>query len=263
MSKRSARDKTSEIKELIVELSSANKSIDSLIDQFFLKLEKDNPSFVRNLDLLSFVKKLASVTLSYLQEFLASHIIDDPTIPATLARGIFELHLILLEATTSLDSFRKVLIKTDDAYEKFTETIIDICVQRNDQAGVMCFLRELERIAFLRRKHGRLINADLGGNLKPEPYFNFRKLAEAHGLESYYNIEYTLLSFFIHPSLLSILTTESIDKTLTEEQKKNANATVMQRKKLIKNFAENLVLIIAPKTIYKIKEVISKNHPFK
>ncbi len=249
-----------EIQNAVEELDLAQTELDNLFNEYFQKIDKSNQEMLAKINLLSFVKKIVTVYVKYLKEFYGSHLNDNPTIPATLARGIFELHLMLIECTESLESFRKILLKTDDAYQAFTEALIDAFIEQNNKPAISAFMGELERIAHLKKKHEKMLGTPLTTSRKspnPDPNFDFKKLSAKHGLDSYYRIEYKVLSSFIHGSLLNILTNESIDKTMPNEMRETADSVVMQRRAIVKNWAENLVLRMIPLTVNRIRKLVA------
>jgi len=237
-------------------LSSTLKDVEDLMEKYFDKLDENDPNFVRRINLLSFISKVLEVNIHFLRNFANTYNVEEPTISATLARGIFELHLILLEAISDNVSFLNVIIKTGDAYESFIEKFLQIAEQKGDKTAMSTLHGELVRAAFRKKKFEKLLKAELKSKTRPQPYLNFRKLAEKHGLSEAYDIEYNLLSSFIHPSLLYLITTESKDKTVSEKQRELAKLNVEGRKRLVKSIATYVALDLSSRTTSQVRKTL-------
>lgn len=224
------------------------------MDKYFNNPKKDNPDFIRKINILDFLAKVLEINIRFLRNFSNTYE-EDLTISATLARGIFELHLIFLEAISNNTNFLKVMIKGNLAYESFLEKFLQIAEQKGDQNAIFTFQDELVRIGLWRKKFEKLFNADLKPK-RANPYFSFKKLAENHDLSDVYNIEYNILSSFIHPSLLYLITTESRDKTASKEKRELAKLNIEGRKRIVKKFAVNVAFGISSRTNLKVKEII-------
>lgn len=243
-------------RSILDSLSSALKDVEDLMDKYFSHLDENNPNFVRRINLLSFISKVLEVNTHFLSNFLSTYNLKEPTISATLVRGVFELHLILLEAISDNVSFLKVMMKAGDAYESFIEKFLQIAEQKGDENAISTIQWELVRVALRKKKFEKLLKADLKSKARSHPYLNFRKLAEKHGLEETYAIEYNLLSSFIHPSLLYLITTESKDKTASDKQRQLAKLNVERRKQLVKFIASYVALDLSSRTTTKVRKIL-------
>jgi len=241
---------------ILVDLSNTLKDVEDLMNQYFEHLDESNPNFVRRINLLSFISKVLEVNAHFLRNFADTYNAEEPTISATLARGIFELHLILLEAISDNASFLNVMIKAGDAYESFMEKFLQIAEQKNDATAISTFYGELAQVALLKKKFEKLLKADLKSKARPHPYLNFKELAEKHGLSEAYDIEYNLLSSFIHPSLLYLITTESKDKTVSEKQRQLSKLNVEGRKQVVKSIATYVALDLSSRTTSIVRKIL-------
>lgn len=241
---------------ILDDLSNTLKDVEGLMDRYFEHLDAGNPNFVRRINLLSFVGKVLEVNVRFLRDFNEAYNVEEPTISATLARGIFELHLILLEAISDNTSLLNVMIKAGDAYESFVEKFLQIAEQKNDATAISTLQGELVRIALLKKKFEKLLKADLKSKTKPHPYINFRELAEKHDLTEAYGIEYNLLSSFIHPSLLYLITTESKDKTVSEKQRQLSKLNIQGRKKIVKFIAKYVAFDLSSRTASTVRKIL-------
>jgi len=252
--------KSGEVEKKVIsildDLSNALKDIKGLMNRYFEHFDASNPDFVGRINLLSFVGKVLEVNARFLRIFADTYSIEEPTISATLARGIFELHLILLEAISGNTSLLNVMIKAGDAYESFVEKFLQIAEQKNDATAISTLQGELVRIALLKKKFEKLLKADLKSKARPHPYINFRELAEKHGLSEAYEIEYNLLSSFIHPSLLYLITTESKDKTVSEKQRQLSKLNVEGRKQLVKFIAKYVAFDLSSRTASTVRKIL-------
>jgi len=241
---------------ILDDLSNTREDVEDLMNQYFKHLDESNPNFIRRINLLSFISKVLEVNARFLRNFADTYNAEELTISAALARGIFELHLILLEAISDDANFLNVMIKAGDAYESFIEKFLQIAEQKGDATAISTFQRELVRVTLLKKKFEKLLKADLKSKANPRPYLNFKELAEKHGLSEAYDIEYSLLSSFIHPSLLYLITTESKDKTVSEKQRQLAKLNVEGRKQVVKSIATYVALDISSRTTSKARKIL-------
>jgi len=251
-----SREVEKRVISILDDLSNTLKDVEGLMDQYFEHLDASNPDFVRRINLLSFVGKVLEVNVRFLKDFDETYNVEEPTISATLARGIFELHLILLEAISDNTSLLNVMIKAGDAYESFVEKFLQIAEQKNDATAISTLQGELVRIALLKKKFEKLLKADLKSKARPHPYLNFKELAEKHGLSEAYEIEYNLLSSFIHPGLLYLITTESKDKTVSEKQRQLSKLNVQRRKKIVKFIAKYVAFDLSSRTASTVRKIL-------
>jgi AraC-like DNA-binding protein len=241
---------------IISDLLTTLEDLEDLLDWHFEHLNETDPNFVMRINLLSFISKLLEVNINFLRNFVCSYNSEEPTIPATFARGIFELHLILLEALSDKAGFLNVLVKAGDAYESFMEIFLQIAKQKGDANAVNIIEGELVRITQLRKKFEKTLNTSLKSKEKRHPYLNFKELAKKHGLLDVYEIEYSLLSSFIHPSLLYLITTEPKDKTIFEKQRQLAKFNVKYRRQIIKTIAAHIAFEVSSRTISKVRKFL-------
>lgn len=96
------------------------------------------------------------------------------------------------------------------------------------------------------------------GGARSRPYLNSKELVEKHGLSDTYDIEYSLLSSFIHPSLLYLITTESKDRTVSEELRQLAKLNIEGRKRLVKHLATNVALDLSSRTTSKVRKILDE-----
>jgi hypothetical protein len=237
-------------------LSTTLKDVEDLMNQYFDRQDKDSPDFVKRINLLSFIQKVLEVNIRFLRDFAGTSSSQEPVISAALARGIFELHLILLEATSDDTSFYTILTKAGCIYESFIEKFLQIAEQKGDVTAINTFQNELVRVALLKKNFEKLLKAGLKSGAENCLYLNFKELAKKHGLSDVYDIEYSLLSSFIHPSLLYLITTESRDKTVSEERRQLAKLNVEGRKRSVKRLATNIALDLSFRTTSKVRKVL-------
>jgi len=241
---------------ILDDLSNTLKDVEDLMNQHFEHLDENDPNFVRRLNLLSFISKVLEVNARFLRNFVDTYNAEELTISVALARGIFELHVILLEAISDDASFLNVMIKAGEAYESYIEKFLQISEQKGDANAVSTFQGELVRVALSKKKFEKLLQADLKSKAKSRPYLNFKELAEKHGLSEAYDIEYSLLSSFIHPSLLYLITTEYKDKTVSEEQRQLAKLNIEGRKHVVKSIATYVALGLSSRTTSKARKIL-------
>lgn len=157
-----------QLNSTLQDLSATLKDVETLMEKYFNNLEMDNPEFVRKINDLNFVAKVLEINIKFLSVFINTYE-EDTTISATLARGIFELHLIFLEAISNKTNFVKVFIKTHLAYEAFIDKFLQMAEEKNDRNAMNTFHIELVRIGLIRKKYEKLLNIDL----KPKNYGHF------------------------------------------------------------------------------------------
>jgi hypothetical protein len=116
----------------------------------------------------------------------------------------------------------------------------------------------LVRVALSKKGFEKLPKVDLKGGARSRPYLNSKELVEKHGLSDTYDIEYSLLSSFIHPSLLYLITTESKDRTVSEELRQLAKLNIEGRKRLVKHLATNVALDLSSRTTSKVRKILDE-----
>lgn len=246
------------IKSYLDEIPTLLKRIDAIIHENWRDSETDS-DFVMTANQLAFVGKVLEVNSNLLQNFANTYkLIDEPTIPATLARAAFELHLIFLEALSDSKSFIETLIKASDSFELFTEKFLKIAERKGDHHAMRTLVDELTRLGMLRKRYEKLLGVSLDTSSELKPYFSFKELAKNHGFLEEYDIEYNLLSSFIHPTLLQIMTTEPRGKTASEEKQKLMKSNVEGRKRIVKKTSIYVILGMSSKTIQKAKDFIKR-----
>jgi hypothetical protein len=256
-----SREVEKKVISILDDFSNTLKDVEDLMNQYFEYSDESSPNSVRRINLLSFISKVLEVNTHFLRNFADAYNAEEPTISTTLARGIFELHLILLEATCDDTSFLNVMIKAGDAYESFIEKFLQIAEQKNNVAAISGLHGELVRVALSKKKYERLLKVDLKSKARPHPYLNFKELAEKHGLSEAYDIEYNLLSFFIHPSLLYLITTESRDKTVSEKQRQLSKSNIESRKRLVKSIATYVAFDLSTRTTSIVRKILDDYQP--
>lgn len=244
---------------ILDDLSNTQKEIDDLMNRYFENLDSANPMFVKRINLLAFISKILEVNSHFLKTFVNTYKLTEPVVSTVLARGIFELHLVLLEAISGDEGFLRVIIKSGDAYESFTEMLLQIMEQKGDAAAIRALYGELERFALWEKKFEKLLKTDFKSKVKRTPYLSFKGLADKHGLSGAYDFEYRLLSSFVHPSLLYLITTKSKDKTVSKEKRQLAKLNIERRKQLVKFVATYVALDLSSRTISKVKKIIDSH----
>jgi len=105
------REAEKRLSSVLNEFARIEKRLEDLMNLHFNHLDPTNPILVKRINLLSFLSKVLEINSNFLKTFVDTYGMH------ALARGIFELHLILLEATSSDEGFLRVLTKSGDAYE--------------------------------------------------------------------------------------------------------------------------------------------------
>lgn len=248
---------TGNLTSVLNKFARIEKRVEDLMNLYFDNLDKMNPMFVKRINVLSFLSKVVEINSHFLKIFVDTYNIDEPVLSTALARGIFELHLILLEATSSDEGFVRVLTGSGDAYESYIQMFRQIAKEKGDVIAVNTINRELERISLHKERFEALLKANLKGKGKLKPYVRFDKLASKHGLSEVYDFEYRLLSFFLHPTFLYLLTTRPKDKKVSKQMRDLALLNVKQRKLLVKSVATRVASAVSSRTIAHIERILN------
>jgi len=238
-------------------VSKTEKKIRDTMKECFRHLDSREPAFVRKINLLSLLCKVLEVNSNFLQTSVNIYNQEEPVISTALARGIFELHLILLEATSGDENFLGVLNKCGDAYESHIQMFGRLAKEKGDTNAINIFNREMKRIYSLRQRFEKLLDAELKHKKKLQPYVKFAGLAKKYGLSDVYEIEYSLLSSFIHPTFLYLITTRPTDRTVSERKRKLALWNITYRKQMVKKVATKLAAEFSLRTIAHIEKTIT------
>jgi len=223
-----------------------------LTKAYFEKLDKDT---LMKVNKTGFLSKLLDVNKDFLQLFVDVYGSKEPVLFTTLSRSIFELHLILRESMSSDESFAKTCIQMNNAYESFIQKFVQLAERENNEDASKALKSELERISSIKEKYKGLLEAGMNQKINQRP--NFEELAKKHNLSDNYDFYYRILSSFLHPSLLYIITTPPKDKTLTEEQIKLALANIEGRKELIKSMSVIVAFDFSLRTKEYIESLIN------
>lgn len=241
---------------VLKEFVRVEKRLNNLMNLYFNRLDEKTPIYVKRLNLLDILSKLLEINSRFLKTFVDTYGIDEPVLSTALARGIFELHLILLEATSSDEGFVRILEGGGDAYESYIQMFRQIAKEKRDALAIKIFDRELERIHLHRKRFEELLKVNLKDGAKLKLYVRFKELANKHGLSDVYDFEYKLLSFFIHPTFLYITTTITRDKTISNQKRRLNVLNVEHRKRMVKSMATNIAFGISSRTITHIEKIL-------
>lgn len=242
-------------KKIIRELAKTLKNVELLLDKYFSNVQNDNQDFVRKINTGAFVAKILEINIEFLKEF--SKIYGKSfTSAITISRSIFELHLIFVEAISSEINFLELMVRTNLANESFIDKFLQIAAEKGDMIAMNALMDEHVRIGLLRKKYEKMLNFKSKKQLSG--YHKFRKLAKKANLLDVYNIEYNILSSFIHPSLMYITSTKPRDKTISKEMRERAEFNVESRKKVVEKLAINVAFGMSLKTNSKAIEILNQ-----
>lgn len=169
----------------------------------------------------------------------------------TLSRGIFELHLILLEATSNETSFFKIQFKIGNTYEDFIKLFYNLSKRRNNHEASKTLKKELDRIRINNNKWSQFWG--LKNLTQYSKYFNFKNIAKKYNLLDNYNIEYRILSSFVHPTDLYLITLSPLPRTTGSEL---AEWNVRNRIIMIKKMALKFALGYSEKNKERIQDLM-------
>jgi hypothetical protein len=210
------------------------------------------------LNLIRLIDQITDVNIRFLKSYMDIYALEEPALFTTLSRGIFELHLILLEATSSEEKFIKTQFKIGSSYKSFIEKSLDLALKSKNPDIVDVFIKELERIKDRTQMFSEIWKIDLRTLKAYSKHFNFEEIAKKNGLLEDYRFDYGLLSSFLHPSDLYILTSPPIPGTMNEEKQKLAEWNVRNRRELVKNECTRVALIYSQRNCEKVSELIDQ-----
>lgn len=216
------------------------------------------PKINKKLNLLRLMDQIVEVNIRFLSSYVDIYDLEELALFTTLSRGIFELHLILLEATRSEEEFVKIQFKVSDSYRLFIEKFLGLAIKSNNADAVEIFRRELKRIGKRRQEFSKRWEIDLRTLKAYSKYFDFEEIAEKYGLSADYKFDYGLLSSFLHPTDLYILTCPALPGTMEPRKLELARWNVRNRGKMIKNECTRVALDYSNKTKNKIVEVMKQ-----
>lgn len=236
-------------------VSEVAMDVDALLKKYFDNIDNTNPELVRRINQIGIAGKILEVFSRHVKDYLDIYDLSDPTISATLARGCFELQLLLLETVSNEADFFDLLARANNTYMSFTEILIRIAELEGNQSAVSLFLQQLQDAALVMKRYEKLMRMKKKSKRR-RSYYSFKKLAEKHGYLEEYEIEYQLLSFFIHPSLLNIMTTYSKDQTVSEGTRQKAKLAVDFRKQMIKATASRVILYFSDRIVSTTNQLL-------
>lgn len=242
-------------KKIISELAKTLKNAEALLNEYFSNVQNENQDFVRKINTVAFVAKILEINIEFLKE-LSKIYGKSLTSTTAISRSIFELHLIFVESISSEINFLELMLRTNIAYESYIDKFLQISTEKGDMVAMNALMDEQVRIGLLRKKYEKLLNFKSKKELSG--YYKFKKLAKKADLLDGYNIEYSILSSFIHPSLIFISSTKPRDKTVTKEMRERAKFNVESRKKVVEKLATNLAFGMSFKTNSKAMEILSQ-----
>lgn len=210
------------------------------------------------LNLIRLIDQITDVNIRFLESYLDIYALEEPVLFATLSRGIFELHLILLEATSSEEKFVKIQFKMGNSYKSFIEKALDLALKSRNNDTIKVFKGELKRVESRTQMFSEIWRVDLRTLKAYSKYFNFEEVARKNGLLEDYKFDYGLLSSFLHPSDLYILTSPPIPRTMDEMKQKLAEWNVRNRRTVVKNECTRVALAYSQKNNRKALELISQ-----
>jgi hypothetical protein len=249
------RDLKESIQTSFEKVSRAMVDVDALLKKYLDNIDYTNPRLIKRANQIDVANKILEVYSRHVKDYLSTYDLPDPTVSATLARGCFELQLLLLEVLSNETDFFDLLARANRAYTSFTEILIRIAEREGNQFGVSLFLQQLQDAAVVARRTEKLMRMKTKSEQKGSHYV-FKDLAKKHGYLEEYEIEYQLLSFFIHPSLLNIMTTYSKDQTASENMRQKAKLAVDLRKQMIKSTASRVVVYFSDKLVLTINQLL-------
>jgi hypothetical protein len=244
--------------EIIGELGKTQTEVENLLSYLTkLYFEKSNTSIITKINRIGLLSKLLEINQTFLQIFISAYESNEPIIFTTLARGIFELHLILREAMSSDENFLKICIQTSSAYESFIQKFIRLAERENKKEALEVFNREIERVISIRKKYEKLFQTDMFRKVNSK--INFEDIAKKYNLWEDYDYYYRMLSSFLHPTFLYIITTLPKDRTLSEEQIKLSLWNLEQRKLMIKSIAIIVAFDFSLRTKEHVEKIIEES----
>jgi hypothetical protein len=212
----------------------------------------------KKINLLRLMDQVLYINIRFLKTFGDVFALDEPALFATISRGIFELHLILLEATSSDEKFVKIQFKIGNSYRLFVEKALGLALRSKNIEGIKTFRKELKRIGQLTRERSKLWKVDLKTLETYSKFFDFEEIAKRNRLLEDYRFDYGLLSSYLHPTDLYILTTPPIPGTMDPEKQKLAEWNVRNRNILIKNECVRVALIYSQRNQDRILELVDR-----
>jgi len=243
---------------IIKELGELQGRLDRLILRCFDSLDVTDSQSVKRINLISFLSKILEINNNFLKTFINVYELEESTLFTTLSRGIFELHLILLEATSSDESFTRISFQGLKAYESFINMFKKSAEKRGKEDELTIWSMELERISSLKNKYEKLFQANLESLGKLKHHIIFDELAEKHGLSEEYDSYYKILSSFLHPTFLYLQTTAPKDRTLPPESIELALRNIKHRKLMIKSIAVVVAFDFSLRTKQRIEKFLMK-----
>lgn len=228
------REEKPRLLQILRALKKLQKKVEGLTDYSTTQyLKNPDKSLVKKINVYAFLIKILEINCNFLQHFIDLYDIKEPVIHTALSRGIFESHLILREATADEKNFMDFTSQVHNSYKRFIERFKE-AVERDfgEEAG-KTFNKELERISSLRKKYENLFQHSLDGSEKKSKVY-FAELAKKYGYSKDYEFYYSILSEFLHPSFLYILTTLPKDKTLSQEAIERIRHNIEERRIMIK-----------------------------
>jgi hypothetical protein len=217
-----------------------------------------DPEVNKTLNKLRFMDQVLDVNTRFLTAFENIFALDEPALFTTISRGIFELHLILLEAMSSDEKFVKIQFKIADSYRLFIERGLSLALKSENSEGIKTFRRELERIGQLNKERYRMWKVDTNMIGSYSKHFDFRAIAEKNKLIEDYRLDYGMLSSFLHPTDLYILSCLPIPRTLEPDKQKKAEWNVRNRKTVVKNECIRIAVAFSERNNENVLEVMRK-----
>jgi hypothetical protein len=210
------------------------------------------------LNLVRLIDQITDVNIRFLKSYVDIYASEEPVLFAALSRGIFELHLILLEATSSEERFIKIQFKMGNSYQSFIEKALDLALKSKNNESIMVFKRELKRVESRTQMFSEIWKIDLKTLKAYSRHFNFEEVARKNGLLEDYKFDYGLISSFLHPSDLYILTSPPIPGTMDTAQEKLAEWNVRNRRTVVKNECTRVALAYSQKNSKKALELTNQ-----
>jgi len=253
---------TKKMENIIINFEATQKEIREKIistikyvsDKYKIYDSKSN----RELNFLRLLDNIIYTNVNFLKTFINIFELEEIVLFTTLSRGIFELHLILLEASDNEKNFYKIFLKISDSLKLFIQKFFDLAIKNMDNEAIKIFRDELNRIEQTIIKFSKRWGVNFKTIERYSKLFNFKKIAKKHGLLEDYNLEYSILSSFLHPTDLYIMTTPPIPNTMGQEKYKLAQWNVKNRKIFIKNICIIFSIDYSKKTLEKIKKLIKQ-----
>jgi hypothetical protein len=214
------------------------------------------PDVNKKLNLLSLMDKIVDINIRFLRSYVDVYELEELALFTTLSRGIFELHLILLEVTCSERNLVRIQFKVNNSYRSFIEKFLGLALKNKDADSAQIYKRELRRVGKLMQELSKRWNVDLRTLRKYSRYFDFEEIAKNHGLLEDYRFDYGILSSFLHPTDLYILTSPPLPGTMEPRKLQLAQWNVRNRRTIVKKECTLVALEYSKKTEKRTLEVI-------